>query len=311
VARAAREQPEQPARRELAVVRSAVSGILQRLVSAARANGSRGERGEEAYADSLRALAELAEDLAGPDAADRLARIGLNQEQLEFRISQLEDALADTRTDRFMTAATQGRSLFDDLSREFIAAMRPRAYLESLMVDSPRSPRAGLAEEGIHAPEESAHTAAPSARKPLVYIGHTQAGKRAAELLHARLASETESSLEEILTGETRMEQLEKGATKVEYAVFVLDPGESGEADDEMRKACLEFGYFMGKLGRPKTFIVVPKSHVDDLPTPLSTLGSVAYDDTRTDRDLPQALTQAATNIRERILEQEQRRHGG
>jgi predicted nucleotide-binding protein len=107
------------------------------------------------------------------------------------------------------------------------------------------------------------------------------------------------------------MEQLEKGATKVEYAVFVLDPGESGEADDEMRKACLEFGYFMGKLGRPKTFIVVPKSHVDDLPTPLSTLGSVAYDDTRTDRDLPQALTQAATNIRERILEQEQRRHGG
>lgn len=298
---------------ESQVLRSAVAGVLQRLVRTARIwVQSDFVDDAVAYSDALAAAADLAEELANASAAERLRRSGFSPEQLDLRVRVFDRMLAEPGSPDRAPVLREGQSLLADLSGEFGAAMRMRAYLDSILAATTFIAQSAAADVSGQPASSSAEPRAasatradesvPLAGKPVLYVGHTVAGRDAAELLNVRLSEQTESSLAEISASQTSIEQLEKDGSKAEYAVFVLasDPGEV-HSEGEMRRTCFEAGYFMGRRGRDRTFVVVPSSQAGGLPPPLSTLRVITFNDERTDQNLKHAVGPAATQILEAI----------
>jgi hypothetical protein len=135
---------------------------------------------------------------------------------------------------------------------------------------------------------------------PPCFIGSSSEGEKYAEALRVHLDDAGVSaelwSLEAFAMGDTTMETLEAQMEQCSFAVFVATPDDNVTKRANTKLAprdnvLLEFGMFMGRLGRDRTFLLVPTTLKDlHLPSDLLgvTLGTYNY---RDDASLKQQRT--------------------
>ncbi len=104
------------------------------------------------------------------------------------------------------------------------------------------------------------------------------------------------------------IEALEKLAEESDFAVLVLTPDDivdAGKGDEPaMRDNVLfELGLFMGKLGRGRTFMVIPRGSNLRIPTDLVGVTALGYDGKVSAKDLDTALASACNEIRRTVKE--------
>lgn len=93
----------------------------------------------------------------------------------------------------------------------------------------------------------------------------------------------------------------------VDFAMFILSPVDVVVMRDETKRAArdnviFELGMFVGRLGRERSFIVIPRAASDlHLPTDLLGITPGLYDADRTDGNLVAALGPAANKARKSI----------
>lgn len=90
---------------------------------------------------------------------------------------------------------------------------------------------------------------------------------------------------------------------RVQFGVFVFSPDDAtkvrGKENLSVRDNVLfEFGLFMGRLGRERTFFVMPRQNDLRLPTDLLGIEPATYDPKRIDDNPEAALGSAATRLR-------------
>src|ERR1700730_5473024 len=125
--------------------------------------------------------------------------------------------------------------------------------------------------------------------KPKVFIGSSSEGLPIAEAVFSSLSRETEPTLwthQLFLPGHYPLEILEKQLAQNSFAVLVASP------DDELIKRgaqypamrdnlLLEFGLFVGALGRRHAFFICPSIPKVELPSDLLGVITAVYDATR------------------------------
>jgi SAM-dependent methyltransferase len=125
--------------------------------------------------------------------------------------------------------------------------------------------------------------------KPPVFIGSSSEGKLIAEAVFARLERTTAPKLwnnQLFLAGAHPLDVLERELKRHSFAVFVASP------DDAVRKRdvtlptlrdnlLLEFGMFVGALGKTRVFFICPDSPKVELPSDLVGVLTATYSATR------------------------------
>lgn len=144
---------------------------------------------------------------------------------------------------------------------------------------------------------------------PRLFIGSSTEGKRLARALFKRLSESTAPTLwtnSVFLPGRFPIEELERRLRASDFAVFVATPDDEltkhGESTLTMRdNVLLEFGLFVGIVGRRRVFLVVPDKPQISVPSDLLGISTARYDAARSssndESDLAAAVEIAADDI--------------
>jgi hypothetical protein len=146
-------------------------------------------------------------------------------------------------------------------------------------------------------------------RKPRLFVGSSQDGRRIAELLKGGLEVLTEVTVgckAPLETPSGVIDGVLDAARAFDFAVFVMTsdemaPKRSSARSTEREALLLQLGVFLGALGRQRTFIVCPTSATVDLSSDLRGVTLATYRPT-SHGDLPAALGCASAIIKEQIL---------
>jgi hypothetical protein len=145
--------------------------------------------------------------------------------------------------------------------------------------------------------------------KPRIFFGSSQEGLAIARVLAAYVGPDFTSVLWDegfFTAGRYNLDELERAAREHDFAVFCGTPDDilfkRGTAASSLRDNIqLEFGIFLGALGRKKTFLVAPRADDLALPTDLAGLTMVRYDPglfMMDERDKLAALQRTAAELR-------------
>jgi hypothetical protein len=145
-------------------------------------------------------------------------------------------------------------------------------------------------------------------RKSRAFIAASSEGKPVAEAVRLNLDGEVESAVwSQGLFGlsASPIESLERISREFDFAILVVTPDDVAEARAERssmpRDSILfEAGFFVGRLGRPRTFLVCPRDSEIRLPPALAGIASARYSAARAG-DLRGALGPACTQIKNTI----------
>lgn len=116
---------------------------------------------------------------------------------------------------------------------------------------------------------------------PPCFIGSSSEGEPYAEALRYHLARASVPaelwSLGAFAAGDATIETLEENMAECSFAAFVATPDDAVTKREQLKLAprdnvVLEYGMFLGRLGRSRTFLIVPQS-LSDLHLPTDLLG--------------------------------------
>jgi hypothetical protein len=146
---------------------------------------------------------------------------------------------------------------------------------------------------------------------PRVFIGSSSEGLGVASAIQADLDDDAEVTVwnqDVFKPGEYTLESLFRELGEVDVGVFVFSPDDTvrmrGEEQAAVRDNVLfEFGMFVGRLGRDRSFIVTPKGEDFRLPSDLLGLNGVEYKPNRRDGNLRAALKPASDRLLEIVDE--------
>ncbi len=141
--------------------------------------------------------------------------------------------------------------------------------------------------------------------RPTLFIGCSREGKKVAQAIQAGLPDTMEPVIWDPgvfgLSG-TPIEGLEKVRGEYDFAVLVLTPDDLTTKRDQTKPSprdnvIFELGFFIGGLGRLKTFMVYCKDDVIDLPSDLAGITAATYKRPSTPNKLEAALGVVCTRL--------------
>ena len=152
-------------------------------------------------------------------------------------------------------------------------------------------------------------------QKARVFIGSSSEGLRIAEAVFAAFQTATEPTLwthQLFRPGRYPLDELEQQLRRHSFAVLVASPDDEvfkrGESSAAMRDNLLvEFGMFVGAIGRTRTFLVCPNDPELDLPSDLAGIIQAKYDAERASRgsgECAAAVQVACQQIRDAVEEE-------
>ena len=142
-----------------------------------------------------------------------------------------------------------------------------------------------------------------------MFIGSSREGKAVAEAVQLNLEGEIDSAVwSQGLFGlsESPLESLDRVSRDFDFAVLIVTPDDIVEARGERQAAprdniLFEAGFFVGRLGRKRTFLVCPSDVEIRLPSDLAGLTSARYSDSGP-QNVQVALGPACTRMKTAIL---------
>lgn len=145
--------------------------------------------------------------------------------------------------------------------------------------------------------------------KPKIFIGSSVEGLNVAYAVQENLKFVAETTVWDqgaFNLSETTLESLLVILESSDFGVFVFSPDDytkiRGKGDLAVRDNVLfELGLFVGKLGRKRSFIVVPDNKEFHLPTDLIGMTPGKYENERTDGNMQAGTGSASNKIREAI----------
>jgi len=142
--------------------------------------------------------------------------------------------------------------------------------------------------------------------KPSTFIGSSREGVEVARAIELQLQHDAEVTLwtEGVFgLGEPALESLLNALERFDFAILVLSADDLMVTRDERLlgprdNVLFELGLFMGRLGRPRTFVVSSSTPPVRLPSDLAGVTVATYNGSRSDSNLVAAVGPACTLIR-------------
>ena len=153
--------------------------------------------------------------------------------------------------------------------------------------------------------------------KPAVFIGSSSEGLDLAYAIQENLAVDAEATVWNqgvFEPSKCTLAALEEGLDQFQFGVFVFSQEDLLTLRKERYSAVrdnvlFELGLFVGRLGREKNFIVIPKDASDlRLPTDLLGLSTLTFDSKRRDRNLSAALGPTCRRIVEAMTKRQRQK---
>lgn len=148
--------------------------------------------------------------------------------------------------------------------------------------------------------------------KPKLFIGSSVEGLEVAYAVQENLKFISETTVWDqgiFNLSESSLESLIAALETSDFGVFVFSPDDhikiKGKKDLAVRDNVLfELGLFVGKLGRKRSFIIIPDNKDFHLPTDLIGMTPGKYEATRTDKNMQAGTGSACHKIRDVIIKQ-------
>lgn len=144
--------------------------------------------------------------------------------------------------------------------------------------------------------------------EPRVFVASSGEAERLAQAIQQNLkdAEVTLWTQDAFRIGHTIIDELNRNLQRSDFGVFVFAPDDIVTIRQHKQKAVrdnimLEFGMFIGRLGKERSFIVRPKGVDMRLPTDLLGIITAKYDQERAMREPVAALGSACTQIADAI----------
>lgn len=145
--------------------------------------------------------------------------------------------------------------------------------------------------------------------KPKLFIGCAKEDLAVAKAIEQNLWRETEVTVwdeDKFDSTHAPIETLLKLAEQTDFAILIfspLDPSRHKESKAARDNVIFEAGLFLGKLNRNRVFLVKPENcNQLRLPSDLSGLDPLPYEDNRTDNNWIAAVSPTCNHIRTRII---------
>lgn len=144
-------------------------------------------------------------------------------------------------------------------------------------------------------------------RKPTLFIGCSKENLNEANALHQALTYDAEPTIWDQGTfrpSDYPLESLETAVERSDFAAFIFVPDDKtvmrGEQLSTVRdNVVFELGLAIGRLGRKRTFIIVPMGQDIHIPTDLKGWTPIEFDPSREDGNLRSAMAPVASELRE------------
>ena len=145
--------------------------------------------------------------------------------------------------------------------------------------------------------------------KPKVFIASSTEGKNIANKINTNLDYDCEVTVWHVsyfeLTSSV-FDSILQSIEQYDFGIFVFSPDDVVKIRGEEKKivrdnVLLEFGIFVGKLGKERNFIVKPRGDIFHLPTDILGVIPTTFEPNRDDNNLRAALNPACDEILERI----------
>jgi hypothetical protein len=148
--------------------------------------------------------------------------------------------------------------------------------------------------------------------KPKLFIGSSVEGLEVAYAIQENLKFNAETTIWNqgvFNLSESSLESLIAILESSDFGAFVFTPDDHikirGKKDLAVRDNVLfELGLFVGKLGRKRSFIILPDNKEFHLPTDLIGMTPAKYETTRSDKNMQAGTGSASNKIREEINKQ-------
>mgnify|MGYP000214900975 CR=1 FL=1 len=144
-------------------------------------------------------------------------------------------------------------------------------------------------------------------RKPTLFIGCSKENLNEANAIHQALTYDAECSIWDQGTfrpSDYPLESLESALERSDFAAFVFMPDDKtvmrGEQLSTVRdNVVFELGIAIGRLGRKRTFIIIPRGREVHIPTDLKGWTPIEFDPSREDGNLRSAMATVASELRQ------------